>query len=135
MTDAELTQANVANIVDATGIVATETLEIAAATACVGMALEGIVSLGENLIYVYAGERTAKEAALDMTKKMAKKGVLSAVSGVVISVAIACGAGPALSSLAPVMITIGGTVYIIGAINRITKAYKNTQPGLEISTP
>ncbi|MCY3487855.1 MAG: hypothetical protein OXH34_05385 [Bacteroidetes bacterium] len=42
------------------------------------MALEGIVSLGENLIYVCAGERTAKDAALDVGKNMAKKGALSA---------------------------------------------------------
>jgi len=133
MTGAELTEANIDNLVDAAGIVAKETLEIAAVAACVGMALEGVVSLGENLIYVYAGERTAKEATIDVAKNMAKKGILSAVSGGVISVAIACGAGPVLSSMAPVMITIGGTVYLIGAVNRITKAYKKTHSELEVS--
>ncbi len=133
MTGAELAKANVANLVDAAGIVAVEALETAAVAACVGMALEGVVSLGENLIYVYAGERTTKEAALDMAKNMAKKGALSAVSGAVISVAIACGAGPVLSSMAPVIVTVGGTIYVIGAVNRIAGAYKKTQPGLETS--
>ena len=133
MTGAELAEANIANLVDAAGIVAVEALETAAVAACVGMALEGVVSLGENLIYVYAGERTAKEAALDMAKNMAKKGALSAVSGAVISVAIACGAGPVLSSMAPVIVTVGGTIYVIGAVNRIAGAYKETQPGLETS--
>ena len=62
------------------------------------MVLEGVVSLGENMIYVYAGERTAKEAVIDVSKNMAPEGVLSAVSGVIVSVAIALGAGPALAS-------------------------------------
>ncbi|MXZ18741.1 MAG: hypothetical protein F4Y81_11050 [Rhodothermaceae bacterium] len=133
MTGTELAEANIANLVDAAGIVAVEALETAAVAACVGVALEGVVSLGENLIYVYAGERTAKEAALDMAKNMATKGALSAVSGAVISVAIACGAGPVLSSMAPVIVTVGGTIYVIGAVNRISGAYKKTQPGLAIS--
>lgn len=88
MTGAELARANALNIIDAAGIVAGRTLQIAAKAGCVGMALEGVVSLGENLIYVYAGERSAKEAAIDVSKNMAEKGILSAVSGVVVSVAI-----------------------------------------------
>ena len=133
MTGAELARANALNIIDATGIVAGRTLQIAAKAGCVGMALEGVVSLGENLIYVYAGERSAREAAIDVSKNMAKKGMLSAVSGVVVSVAIAFGAGPALSTMAPVMVTIGGTVYLLSAVNRIAKAYDEVKPGLVIS--
>ncbi len=133
MTGSELADANIANLVDAAGSVAAEAIEIAALAGCFGIALEGIVSLGENMIYVYAGERTAKEAALDMAKNMGKKGALSSVSGVVISVAIACGAGPVLSSMAPVFVTIGGTIYVIGTVNRISGAYKKTRPELAIS--
>lgn len=129
MTGVELAKANAANIFDAAGIVAGQTLQIAAKAGCIGMALEGVVSLGENMIYVYAGERTAKEAVLDVSKNMAQKGVLSAVSGVVVSVAIAFGAGPALASMAPVLVTIGGTVYLIGAVNRIAGAYQEVNSG------
>lgn len=55
---------------------------------------------------------------------MAQKGMLSAVSRVVVSVAIAFRTGPVLASMAPVMITIGGTVYLLGAVNRIAGAYQ-----------
>ncbi len=133
MTGLELARANALNIIDAAGIVAGRTLQIAAKAGCVGMALEGVVSLGENMIYVYAGERSVKEAAVDMSRNMAKKGVLAAVSGVVVSVAIAFGAGPALSAMAPVMVTIGGTVFLIGAVNRIAGAYNEVKPELAIS--
>lgn len=133
MTGLELARANALNIIDAAGIVAGRTLQIAAKAGCVGMALEGVVSLGENMIYVYAGERSVKEAAVDMSKNMVKKGVLAAVSGVVVSVAIAFGAGPALSAMAPVMVTIGGTVFLIGAVNRIAGAYNEVKPELAIS--
>ncbi len=133
MTGAELARANALNIIDAAGIVAGRTLQIAAKAGCVGMALEGVVSLGENLIYVYAGERSAKEAAIDVSKNMAEKGILSAVSGVVVSVAIAFGAGPALASMAPVMVTVGETVYLLGAVNRIAKAYNEVKPEVVIS--
>ena len=124
MTGVELAKANVANIIDAAGIVAGQTLQIAAKAGCVGMALEGVVSMGENMIYVYAGERNAKEAVIDVSKNMAQKGVLSAVSGMVVSVAIAFGAGPTLASMVPVLVTIGGTVYLLGAVNRIAGAYQ-----------
>ena len=133
MTGVELAKANAANIIDAAGIVAGQTLQIAAKAGCIGMALEGVVSLGENMIYVYAGERTAKEAVLDVSKNMAQKGVLSAVSGVVVSVAIAFGAGPALASMAPVLVTVGGTVYLLGAVNRIAGAYQEVNAGAVIT--
>ena len=133
MTGVELAKANAANIIDAAGIVAGQTLQIAAKAGCVGMALEGVVSLGENMIYVYAGKRTAKEAAIDVSKNMAQKGMLSAVSGVVVSVAIAFGAGPALASMAPVLVTIGGTVYLLGAVNRIAGAYQAVNSGAAIA--
>lgn len=81
------------------------------------------------MIYVYAGERTAKEAVIDVSKNMAQKGMLSAVGGVVVSVAIAYGAGPALASMAPVLVTIGGTVYLLGAVNRIAGAYQRVNSG------
>ena len=133
MTGAELAKANAANIIDAAGIVAERTLQIAVKAGCIGMALEGVVSAGENMIYVYAGERSAKEAVLDVSKNMAKKGVLSAASGVVVSVAIAFGAGPALTAMAPVMVTIGGTVYLLVAVNRIAGVYQEVNSGAVVA--
>ena len=129
MTGVELAKANAANIIDAAGIVTGQTLQIAAKAGCIGMALEGVVSLGENMIYVYAGERTAKEVVIDVSKNMAQKGGLSAVCGLVVSVAIAFGAGPALASMAPVLVTIGGTVYLLGAAHRIAGAYQAVNSG------
>lgn len=113
LTGAELARINTLNMIDAAGIVAGRTLQIAAKAGCVGMALEGVVSLGENMIYVYAGERSVKEAAVDLSRNMTQKGILSAVSGLVVSAAIAFGAGPALSAMAPVMVTAGGTVFLV----------------------
>jgi len=121
------------NLIDATGIVAGEALETAAVAGCVGMVLEGVISLGENLFYVYAGERTSKEAFNIIAKNMAEKGILSTISGFVISIAIACGAGPFLASMAPVLITIGGTVFLISATNRLIKASQDTRKKSEDS--
>ncbi len=134
MTSAELAQANMSNMIDAAGIVAGEALETAAMAGCVGMALEGIVSLGEQVFYVYSGERTTKDAFKIIAENMVKKGIMSAIGGFVITIAIACGAGPFLASMAPVLVTIGGTVFLISAASRIVKAYQDTREKPEDST-
>lgn len=35
--------------------------------------------------------------------------------------------------MAPVMVTVGGTVYLLGAVNRIAKAYNEVKPEVVIS--
>ena len=125
MTGLELAKANVANLMDAAGIVAMHAIEAAAVAGCVGMALEGVVSLGENLIYVYGGDRTVNEAMVDIAINSAKKGLAAAAGGVVVTLAIALGAGPVLSSMAPILITIGGSVYLVSAVIRIASAVES----------
>lgn len=122
MTGFELAKANAANLVDAAGLVAVHVIETAALAGCIGMALETVVAVGENLVYVCHGERSAKEAAADVAKKAAKKGAAAAIGGAAVSAAVALGAGPALSTMAPVLITIGGAVYVVGAAKRISEA-------------
>ena len=122
MTALELAKANIANLVDAAGIVVVDAIHTAAIAGCVGMALEAVVSLGENVIYVYGGKRSVGEAAADIGKKMLKTGGAAAIGGGIVSVALALGAGPALSATAPVLVIIGGTVYVVGAYQRIKTA-------------
>ena len=124
MTGFELAKANAANLVDAAGLVAVQAIETAALAGCIGMALETVVAVGENLVYVCHGERSAKEAAPDVAKKAVKQGAVAAIGGAAISAAGALGAGPALSAMAPVLITIGGTVYVVGAAKRISEALR-----------
>ncbi len=123
MTGLELAKANVANLVDAAGIVAVHAIEAAAVAGCIGLALETVVAAGENLVYVYHGERSARAASADVAKKAGKQGAYAAAGGAVVSAAMALGAGPALSAMAPVLMTIGGTVYVIGAARRISSAF------------
>lgn len=122
MTGLELAKANVANLMDAAHIVAESAIETAAISGCVGMALEAVVGIGENIFYVLGGERSLKDAALDASKKVAKKGMFAAIGGAAVSVALSCGAGPALTTMAPALVTVGGTMYVVGAAKRISTA-------------
>ena len=122
MTAFELAKANVANLMDATGIIAVEAIKAVAISGCVGMALEGVVALGENIIYVCADERSVREAAADIGKKTITKTGFAAMSGAAVSVALTLGAGPAITAMAPVLVTIGGTMYVVQATRRIATA-------------
>ncbi len=124
MTGLELAKANAANLVDAAGLVAVHALETAALAGCIGMALETVVAVGENLVFVCHGKRSAREAAIDVGKKAAKQGVVAGIGGAAVATAVALGAGPALSAMAPVLITIGGTVYVVSATKRISDALR-----------
>ena len=134
MTQFQLAQANAKNIFDATGIVLTDALQNAALAGCIGMTLEGIVSLGENLIYVYKGTMTPEEALKSGVKNVAKAGLSGAIGGLGISVAVAFGAGPALAAAAPVLVTIGGTLFAISTYQRIKTALDTTSNTLVTST-
>ena len=122
MSGLELAKANAASLVDAAGLVAVHAIETAALAGCIGMALETVVAVGENLVYVCHGKRSAREAAIDVGRKAAKQGVVAGIGGAAVSAAVALGAGPALSAMAPVLITIGGTVYVVSATRRISRA-------------
>ncbi|MDE0137588.1 MAG: hypothetical protein OXM57_08545 [bacterium] len=122
MTPLELAKANTLNALHATGIVAAEALQTAAVAGCIGMALEGVVSVTENLIYVYKDEMTYRQAGRRVLKDMLTKGKGAAIGGAGMTVVVALGGGPALATAAPVLVTVGGIVYVVTAYSRIKTA-------------
>ena len=72
MTPMDLAKANALNVLDATGIVMNQAVRTAATAGCIGMALEGVVSISENYIYVYKGEKDVAEGARDAAKEVLK---------------------------------------------------------------
>ena len=91
------------------------------------MALEGVVSLGENLIYVYKGTKTAEQAVKDLGRDVLSKGLAAGIGGFGISIAVALGAGPALSAAAPVLVSIGGILYAVSAYSRVGTALNSPE--------
>ncbi len=122
MTPLDLAKANALNAVQATGIVVAEALQTAAVAGCIGMALEGVVSVSENLIYVYKDGMTIQEARRNVLRDVLKKGKVAAIGGAGMTVVVALGAGPALATAAPVLISIGGVLYLVSAYSRIKMA-------------
>ncbi|MDE0171478.1 MAG: hypothetical protein OXS29_18530 [bacterium] len=122
MTPLELAKANALNAIQATGIVAAEALQTAAVAGCIGMALEGVVSVSENLIYVYKDEMTVQEARRKVLRDVLKKGKAAAIGGAGMTVVVALGAGPALATAAPVLVSVGGILYMVSAYSRIKTA-------------
>ena len=138
MTPLELAKANTLNALHATGIVAAEALQTAAVAGCIGMALEGVVSVSENLIYVYKDEMTLQEARRNVLKDMLKKGKAAAIGGTGMTVVVALGAGPALATAAPVLVSVGGVLYLVSAYSRIKTAMDSVegqQDGLLLEPP
>ena len=91
------------------------------------MALEGVVSMTENFIYVYKDEMTYRQAGRRVLKDMLRKGKGAAIGGAGMTVVVALGAGPALATAAPVLVTVGGVVYVVTAYSRIKTALDSTE--------
>ncbi len=127
MTPLELAKANALNALHATGILAAEVLQTAAVAGCIGMALEGVVSVSESLIYVYRDEMTLQEARRKVLKNMLKKGKAAAIGGAGMTVVVALGAGPALATAAPVLVSVGGVLYVVSAYSRIKTALDSVE--------
>ena len=132
MTPLELAKANALNALHATGIVMTEALQTAAVAGCIGMALEGVVSVTENLIYVYKDEMTLQQGGRRVLKDMLKKGKAAAIGGAGMTVVVALGAGPALATAAPVLVTVGGVLYVVSAYSRIKTALDSAEQQPEL---
>ena len=135
MTALELAKANAFNALHATGIVAAEALQTAAVAGCIGMALEGVVSVSENLIYVYRDEMTLQEGGRRVLKDMLRQSRAAAIGGAGMTVAAALGAGPALATAAPVLVTVGGVLYLVSAYSRIRTALDSADEDLEQIPP
>ena len=118
----ELAKANALNALDATGIVMNQAIRTAATAGCVGMALEGVVSIAENSIYVYKGKKEIADGAKETAQEILKKGGLSALGGAGWMVALALGAGPAISAAGPVLVTVGGATFLVTAYKRVKEA-------------
>ena len=127
MTASELMIANTRNALHATGIVATNALHTAAVAGFIGMSLEGVVSVSENLIYVYRGERDIQEAGREIAQDVLEEGVIAAIGGATMGVIAALGGGSAIAAAAPVLIPIGGVVYLVTAYQRIKTAWDSAQ--------
>jgi len=123
----ELAKANAVNAMDAAGIVANQAIRTAATAGCIGMALEGVVSVAENYIYVYKGDKDIEEGIQDAAKDILKKGGVSAIGGVGWMVALSLGAGPAISAAGPVIVTVGGATFVVAAYRRIKTALESAE--------
>ena len=135
MTAMDLAKANALNALDATGIVMNQAVRTAATAGCIGMALEGVVSIAENYIYVYQGEKDVAEGAKDAAKEVLKKGGASAIGGVGWMVALSLGAGPAISAAGPVIVTVGGATFVVAAYKRIKTALDSTEESVTPEQP
>jgi len=127
MKPTELAKANAVNAMDAAGIVANQAIRTAATAGCIGMALEGVVSVAENYIYVYKGDKDIDEGIQDAAKDILKKGGVSAIGGVGWMVALSLGAGPAISAAGPVIVTVGGATFVVAAYRRIKTALESAE--------
>ena len=127
MAPLELAKANALNALHASGIVIAEALQTAAVAGCIGMALEGVISVSENLIYVYKDEMTIQEARRKILGDVLKKGKAAAIGGAGMTVVVALGAGPALATAAPVLVSVGGVLYLVSAYSRIKTALDSTE--------
>ena len=127
----ELAKANALNALDAAGIVANQAIRTAAMAGCIGMALEGVVTVAENYIYVYKGEKDVDEGVKDAAKDILKKGGASAIGGVGWMVALSLGTGAAITAAGPVIVTVGGATFVVAAYKRIKTALDSAEESVK----
>ncbi len=135
MTAMDLAKLNALNTLEATGIVMNQAVRTAATAGAIGMALEGVVSVAENYIYVYKGEKDVDEGIKDAAKEVLKKGGASAIGGVGWMVALSLGAGPAISAAGPVIVTVGGATFVVAAYKRIKTALDSAEESIQPEQP
>ncbi|MCE2529460.1 MAG: hypothetical protein J4G11_06285 [Acidimicrobiia bacterium] len=83
---------------------------------------------------------TFRQARRSVLKDVLKKGKAAAIGGAGMTVVVALGAGPALATAAPVLVTVGGVVYVVSAYSRIKTAVDSAaeQPddlAMDLSSP
>ncbi|MCY3543630.1 MAG: hypothetical protein OXH22_06270, partial [Chloroflexi bacterium] len=86
------------------------------------VAIEGSISIIENSIYVYRGQKDIETALQDTARNAAKSAVVGLVAGTVIAGASAAGAAPLIAAAAPVLGVVGGALLVYSAANRINTA-------------
>ena len=86
------------------------------------VAIEGSISIIENSIYVYRGQKDIQTALQDTARNTAKSAVIGLVAGTVIAGASAAGAAPLIAAAAPVLGVVGGALLVYSVANRIHTA-------------
>ena len=119
MTGFEQLQVNLSNGFDAFRISATEIVPQAMFYAA---AIEGGISIVENSIYVYRGQKDIQTALQDTARNTAKSAVVGLVAGTAIAGASTLGAAPVIATVAPVLGVVGGALLVYSASRRIHTA-------------
>ena len=85
-------------------------------------AIEGSISIIENGIYVYRGQKDVSTALQDIAKSTAKSAVIGLIAGTAISGAVTLGAAPVIAAAAPALAVVGGALLVYSASKRIHTA-------------
>ena len=85
-------------------------------------AIEGSISIIENSIYVYRGQKDVSTALQDIAKNTAKSAVIGLIAGTAISGAVTLGAAPMIAAAAPALAVVGGALLVYSASKRIHTA-------------
>ena len=133
MTRPEIVKANGINVAHTAKIVGATAAARAARGAGWAALIELPVSLLENGIYVYRGEKNKERALKDTGTDIAKAGIAGGVSAGVITVAVALGAGPALAVAGPVLVPAGVGFFAISSGFRIRRAWKDNLTRVDLN--
>ena len=119
MTGLEQVQINLSNGFESFASTAAEIIPQAMLYAA---AIEGGISIVENGIYVYRGQKDISTAIQDVAKNTAKSAVIGLVAGTAIAGASTLGAAPVIAAAAPALGVIGGALLVYSASKRIHTA-------------
>ena len=125
MTRLEIARANGMNAAHTAKIVGAAAAARAAKGAVWAALIELPVSLLENGIYVYRGEKTKQRALKDTGTDVAKAGIAGGIFAGGITIAVALGAGSALAAAGPVLIPVGVGLFALSSGSRIRRAWKD----------
>lgn len=133
MTRIEVIGARALNATDAVKIVGGAATKNAGKGVVWTVLFEFPVSLAENGICVFRGKKTHKAAAKDTGKDLATAGAAGGIIAAGTTVAVAMGAGPALTVAAPVLVPVGVGIFAISSGSRIWRAWKDGLTKLELN--
>ena len=135
MTGQEQLRAHATNAFDASSIVFRECFNSAAATAFYAGILEAPVATIENIIHYQKGRKTGEEAIKDAATAIIKRAATGFAVGFAVTGAVALlGTGPLLVTIAPILMPIGGGLYLYSAIKRIRNAWADGLPLHQVGT-
>ena len=135
MTGTEEFRLDVSNAFRASGIVLSECLEAAAATALFSALLEAPISIVENAIHYRKGRKTGEEAIKEAATAIRDRAVAGAAVGFAVRAAIALtGVGPLVVTISPVLMTVGMTLYAHTFLKRILSGLDDGLPLSRVGT-